>query len=76
MKELELEERKIAIEEKRLEIEERKLIIQEKKSEIENLESTRRMEMERDRLQIELCERKTLNNVLDTQQRIIDSLMK
>ncbi|KAG5873079.1 hypothetical protein JTB14_010495 [Gonioctena quinquepunctata] len=75
-KELQVEEKKICLEERKLALEERRLVMQEEKQKCINSERIEKLELERERFQLELSERKITNSLLESQQHIIVSLLE
>lgn len=68
LKELEIEEKKVANESRRLDLEERKF-------DFDCQERNQKMLIEREKAKMDLEERQTLRNLLNSQQKIIESLL-
>lgn len=76
LKELELEERKISIEEQRLKLEEKRAEIEERKVEFYHQESMHKIQLSEKRSEKELEEKKITNQLLKSQQMLIENLLK
>ncbi|XP_031337979.1 uncharacterized protein LOC116166912 [Photinus pyralis] len=71
-----VEERKVAVEERKLEIEERKILLENKRLDFDHQERMERLEIEKNNYKIELEQKKITNQLLVSQQNLIDNLLK
>ncbi|CAH1103317.1 unnamed protein product [Psylliodes chrysocephalus] len=75
LRELELEERKLKLEEYRLKLEERKIKIQEDQLQFDFVEKRRKLEMEGEKHQVEVDERKQMHEVIRMQNNLLQNLL-
>lgn len=74
-KQLEIRNRELQLEEKKIELEERRLVLDEQKFSAESTERQVRWQMERERHEVELSERKQLQQNFEFQQRLLEKLL-